>query len=116
MKVKCIFNLLFFHPGILMKMKMYYFFHPFIFPSFIVNNMPCQAPAKTTKTMKHFRKQNKIHAGQTTVSHNQHDTLSNKHNINVKLRFIVCKNRDKLLATHITHQEKTIHQNASDKP
>ena len=68
--------------------------------------MPCQAPAKTTKAMTHFRKQNKIHAGQTTVSHNQHDTLSNKHNINVKLRFIVCKNRDKLLATHITHQEK----------
>ena len=56
--------------------------------------------------MTHFRKQNKIHAGQTTVSHNQHDTLSNKHNINVKLRFIVCKNRDKFLATHITHQEK----------
>ena len=78
--------------------------------------MPCQAPAKTTKAMTHFRKQNKIHAGQTTVSHNQHDTLSNKHNINVKLRFIVCKNRDKLLATHITDQEKTIHQNASDKP
>lgn len=68
--------------------------------------MPCQAPAKTTKAMKHYRKQNKIHTGQTTVSHNQHDTLSNKHNINVKLRFIVCKNRDKLLATHITHQEK----------
>ena len=68
--------------------------------------MPCQAPAETTKAMKHFRKQNKIHAGQTTVSHNQHDTLSNKHNINVKLRFIVCKNHDKLLATHITHQEK----------
>ena len=115
MKVKCIFNL-FFPSFYIDEDENVLFFHSFIFPSFIVNNMPCQAPAKTTKAMKHLRKQNKIHAGQTTVSHNQHDTLSNKQNINVKLRFIVCKNRDKLLATHITHQEQTIHQNASDKP
>ena len=53
--------------------------------------MPCQAPAKTTKAMKHFRKQNKIHAGQTTVSHNQHDTLSNKHNINVNCDSLFAK-------------------------
>ena len=31
MKVKCIFNLLFFHPFILMKMKMYYYFPSFYF-------------------------------------------------------------------------------------
>ena len=71
--------------------------------------MPCQAPAKTTKAMTHFRKQNKIHAGQTTVSHNQHDTLSNKHNINVNCDSLFAKTAaNSLLPTSHIKKKKSI--------
>ena len=59
--------------------------------------------------MTHFRKQNKIHAGQTTVSHNQHDTLSNKHNINVNCDSLFAKTAtNSLLPTSHIKRKKSI--------